>query len=760
MKRFLLTPLLALVACGAPPAGERSGPPPEDAVVVREEELDTERVSPLKRATNLFSSGDYVGARGALEELLSEEPEHTQALYLHARTLAFLGEYRGAKADCQAVLALQPDNALAFDLLASLHEHLGEHREAIAAYKRVSERVRSHAQETAGYLRLLGLPVPPGVVSHAPLVGMARCHLSLGEPTEALAALEQARSGVGTDPWVDYWRFVTYSRLKRPEAAETAGRTFLREAGAGFGPQRREVRRYLSQRAQTLSPELRAHMLDYVRAACRLRLPSQTPPEEAVLARSPERLLAFDDRPVFVTVITPNGGPRYFGRGRGKTLASALKGAVEDFKDDPGYRPLLAREAALRIAIGRDLTPAKLVREGGRLGVDPAWEASLHGLALRADGQEVYLLPGDPVIEDLIDLEEALEFACARAGLGKRAWQSAGQAVFRFEAEAFVSSRPGGGPVDLVGAEAQPRPEASLRSLRESLRRGVRFLTRLIQPEAGLPAGYSPTHNRLDSAGADAGTPAPASLAAHAAAIEALARLARRGDAGEGKILLAAAQHLLEHAAKDLAPADLPDATRAALLIALAGLPDTMRGKHQDLADTLARQLSAPPAASRQLAARALLVYSRATGAKRWAATADQLIGELDNLDPAKPRERELLLELARAGKTRATARLQGWAQRALQQQQDGTRRVRDLARVAQLLPANGAQSAALRQEVLRGSGELLALQLDDRHRWFCAAPGRAVGGFRADFGSSHLRPERTSECLLALADVLDLLAK
>ncbi|HBP17477.1 MAG TPA: hypothetical protein DEA08_06760, partial [Planctomycetes bacterium] len=173
MKRFLLTPLLALVACGAPPAGERSGPPPEDAVVVREEELDTERVSPLKRATNLFSSGDYVGARGALEELLSEEPEHTQALYLHARTLAFLGEYRGAKADCQAVLALQPDNALAFDLLASLHEHLGEHREAIAAYKRVSERVRSHAQETAGYLRLLGLPVPPGVVSHAPLVGMA-----------------------------------------------------------------------------------------------------------------------------------------------------------------------------------------------------------------------------------------------------------------------------------------------------------------------------------------------------------------------------------------------------------------------------------------------------------------------------------------------------------------------------------------------------------------------------------------------------------
>jgi tetratricopeptide (TPR) repeat protein len=771
----VLAPALLLVACSSGPRVEYSTPPPNTKVEDIEPEKD-DQSTPLARAKNLFGTNDFAGARRALEEALADDPDHHQALYLHARTLMALGEYRGAKADCLKVLEASPKNTLAVDLLASLYEHLGEHREAIGAYAKLSAQLANREQEVASYLRAQGLPVPRGVVSHAPLVGMARCHLYLGEAAQALAVLDRARAASSSsDAWVEYWRFVTLNRMQRATAAETAGRVFLRTAKSGFAPQQREVRRWLASKAQSLPADSRQLMIDYVRAACRLRLPRQTPPEDAVLERAPERLIAFDDRPVFVTLIPPQGKPRFFGRGRGRSLAGALKGALESLQEDPRYRPLLVRGAAIRIDVGRELQPAKFERTKRSLGLTPRYEVGHHGVGLRTDGKEVYLLPADPSVEDLEGLEAAMEFACARAGVGRHAWQSAG-AIYRFETEAFLSASPGAAPQTLVGVETSQRPEPTLRALRKSLDAGARFLTRLIQPKAGLPRGYSAPRNVVDRLGGDGRQVLPANVHAHAAAILAFRRLATyRGPHAQGaeglgasssKVLDAACDHLLGHGiGADLDVLSLSASERAHLLEALSALPNRLQKRCAKLAESLASALRQPPQTSRLAAARALLAHHAATGDARWEATAWSLVGSPANLNPNQPDARSLLVLLAaqqgKAAKS-AQARLVAWAQSALSDGEATTPgRTRALVAAARLADARqDPQAKAIRAHVVNAASDLLALQLAEQHRWLCAAPNRALGGFRDDLGSSHLRPRRTAECLLAIADCFAYLSR
>src|SRR5690606_22087867 len=138
------------------------------------------------------------------------------------------------------------------------------------------------------------------------------------------------RSRANVDPWVEYLAYQAYKRLARWTEAEQAARVYL--GATSEAPQHAErsgeVRGWPASRRSPLEHEAERIMIDYVRSACRLRLPSEAPAEEAVLAAGPERLFAFDDRPLFVTLFPPGKAQRFFGHGRGRSLAAALKGAV------------------------------------------------------------------------------------------------------------------------------------------------------------------------------------------------------------------------------------------------------------------------------------------------------------------------------------------------------------------------------------------------------------------------------------------------
>src|SRR5690606_31056160 len=112
-----------------------------------------------------------------------------------------------------------------------------------------------------------------------------------------------------------YLAYQAYKRLERWDEAERAARVYLGEVAEAPQHAERsvEVRRWLGSRRSPLEPETERAMVDYVRSACRLRLPSEAPAEEAVLAAGPERLFAFDDRPVFVTLFVPASSKRFFG---------------------------------------------------------------------------------------------------------------------------------------------------------------------------------------------------------------------------------------------------------------------------------------------------------------------------------------------------------------------------------------------------------------------------------------------------------------
>jgi tetratricopeptide repeat protein len=755
-----------LLACKGPPSGEV---PPGGVRTAEEVESEEQATPPLTRAKNLFAGGDLTGARAAIEEVLREDEDHAQARYLHARVLTGMGEYRGARADLLRVVEGQPRNALALDLLASLEEQLGDYQAALARYRQVNSSLRAEEAERAAELSQQGLPSPKGVTSVAPLIGMARCHLVLGEADQALRVLDQAKAAANADPAVDYWRFVVLDRLEQSRAAEGAARNFLRLTAGQSGAlaQHREIRRWLSKNSQTLPQPIRAVMVDYLRAAIRLRLPGETTlVEDTVLSKAPARLLVFDDRPVFVTLLPQGGKKRFLGVGRGRSLAGALKGAMTTIQEDSTWTRIAVRDCAIRVEIGRELAPARFAQVDGQLTLTPPLAPGHHGVGLRAGGREVYLLPCDFPHEDLTSLEEGLELACKRAGVHERAWQGAGDAVFRFETEAFFSPRPGAQPQPLVAGEPGPAPDPTLRTLQRSLDRGVRFLNRhlVVELTQAPKAGQKPSKKSKGPQGGEfpqAYLPVQGLVSRARASDVEVGRICQASlalaEEGRARVLLGATQLVLDRALGLSSPRDLaqlePEA-QAALLEALSDAPPELRKRYAGQARALARALRSPPRGAKVEAAAALLAWASATG--KPATAGEALVGDLANLDPKEARVRRLLLALIASGgasSEKAAARLLAWAQERIQAREAATPSdLQALARAAQIAEARQhPQRVAFRTWTLEAAGALLALQIDDRHASFCKAPDQAMGGFRDDLVRMRLPLGHSAECLSAL---------
>ncbi|RMG11310.1 MAG: hypothetical protein D6731_15740, partial [Planctomycetota bacterium] len=305
MTAMLLRPRLRrfpalFVGCALWSVGCAVSPPAEGPAAEKPQ-------TPLERAEAALRAEDLARARDALREHLDGSPDDAKSRYLLAKTLAGLGELRAARREVRRSLADDPESPLAWDLLGSLEERLGEHHAAIEAYREVQQRS----------------------TSLSPTLAIARCQLYLGRPEAALVTLRALRGGKVESPWTEYFTYEALRRLDRADDAEIAARAYLERAAgrpehaATVGP----VRRWLESHRASLPAPARQAMVDAVRAACRLRLPGSESPEDTVLVRAPERLYAFDDRPVFLTLYAR--GRRFFGRGRGKSLAAALKGALE-----------------------------------------------------------------------------------------------------------------------------------------------------------------------------------------------------------------------------------------------------------------------------------------------------------------------------------------------------------------------------------------------------------------------------------------------
>lgn len=725
--------LLVLVGC--------KGPEPEP----KDEE------TPLAKATRALEGGDAVGARKALEQILSEDDDDLRARYLLARALATLGELRGAKANLLPILEERPADALALSLLAAVHETLGEHHQALACYARLQSQVPE---------------------SLDPLRGVVRCQLLLGQPEQALATIAAGRGRPTEDPWLDYLEWQAMRRLGRLEGADMAARRFLEASvqapelkGAAS-----DVKFWVAERAHLLDSASRQLMIDYVRAACRLRLPDSVGPEEALLADVPARMVAFDDRPVFVTVSVPGTKTRFRGRGRGKSLLAALKGAVAAVQERPGYTALQVREAAVLIDVGHALEPVKLRQGTHGLEADPPLVRGRHGLILRADGREIQSLPSDGLVRGLPDLRAMLEDAALEGGLAADAWQSSTQSVFRFRTESFLSPTPGAAPISLIDGEPQPLPEPYPRELTAALVSGARFATGLLLVDGGCAASYQASRDETarvgpTQPGQPEAAPLEASPADEARLALTLVQLHRRS---EDPVLLAAARHVTDRVVARMLAGGATDTEAAAwLLLALDEVAATKGGEqHAPTArrdELAAALLRVEDPAARGPARLALLGHARATGEARWREAARALPLPPGD-DPLAAAEELLALEQLNASERAALLAWAGerLASREKERELPVERRARTLtalagaARVAR--DARDPLFPDLRQAVQSLAGELLALQLGERHRALFPAPNRALGGFRARMDDSTLSPRPTAECLLGLAAALDVL--
>jgi tetratricopeptide (TPR) repeat protein len=693
-----------------------------------------EDIEPLERAQKLLNSGEIPAARHALAEHLDDNPDDSRTRYLLAKTLANLGELRGARAECTRIVDEEPDSPLVWDLLANVQEQLGEHRLALEAYYELAQRTDSHA----------------------PILAIARCQLYLGHPEAALTTLEAARSAKKKNPWAEFFTYQALKRMGRSGDAEEAARTYLNLATGdkAHADYVSRVRKWLETRGSGLDARVQQTLVDYVRAACRLRLPDAEPPEESVLEKAPERVFSFDDRPAFVTLFCKGSGLRFRGRGRGRTLAAAIKGAVEALHQNPGFTPIKVRGAGLRIDIGRDLEPIELRQDRGRLVASPVIQRGRHGIAFRADGREAFCLPGDPITDDLEPhVEDLLDYACTQAGVSPTAWQSATSSVFRFETESFVSPTPGAAPQMLTFSEPSASPEPTIRTLGNARDTASRWLTRQLQPEGGLVAGYSPARDAMDTQG-DQGirTASPDASARAALALSAVY------SEGQSPVILAARDHVLRHLIPELGN-KASVASRAWALRALQIAPSADEALVK-LALDLTRGLK-NTSSDRMLVALALFADDPAHAKERGGGPAPLVADEGPGSDPTAI---EWLLALAQSGDANATRQTLDWAVRQLASvpPTNGPRHARWLASFAQAAGLaqrhKHATAPRLRAAVIDQARALLRLQLNDRHSFFCKEPSRALGAFRESTATSHLHPAMSSEAVLALIACRDLL--
>ncbi|MBI3723200.1 hypothetical protein HY251_04490, partial [bacterium] len=472
--------------------GNGAPPPPVSSAEKTPEDND-----PVSRADRLERDGKLDAAIAELEKALRDDSSNARARYRHAYYLEVKGELRGAALEYRRTLDLDSreiPNTICWMRLGGVHERLGEHRAALDDYlesikeeRRIEERIRRDPNKTGSG----SVPAYADVPRGSPLLfqNVARVCIFLGDAESALKALDQARARSPRDAITESLAVRAYQALKDEPAAVEAARRFLDAAGDDpvFADRARELRALVRGRAPALTPQEKAILVDYVRTALRPRMPGEVPEEGFFEQHASDKLLAHDDRAVFVTVIPRDPtAPRFRGRGKGRSLASGLAGAVAAIKDLKRFAPADCLRSAIRIDIARgELEPISLVPTEYApldepvvlaLAAKPPIEPGVHGVVLRVYDREVFCLPGDSVTEDLADVKAMLEFAARDAGLEARSWESASSRVFRFRTDSFVSASEGASPQDLVRGEPMPFPEATAETCSDAALLGALWL--------------------------------------------------------------------------------------------------------------------------------------------------------------------------------------------------------------------------------------------------------------------------------------------
>jgi len=188
-----------------------------------------------------YREGDYAEARDLLHRLLQIKEDHPEAHYTLGLTYARLGREGEAEKEFRRVVALAPENTRAHFNLASLYARAGRTKEAAEEqeiFRRLSDRMASdraaegkarelflsgdYAGALKEYDRLLELNPQSGRFQ----LGRGQCFLKMGEPDEAVAALEKARSLDPKLPDVHYHLAVLYQRRGEAENSERERRAF------------------------------------------------------------------------------------------------------------------------------------------------------------------------------------------------------------------------------------------------------------------------------------------------------------------------------------------------------------------------------------------------------------------------------------------------------------------------------------------------------------------------------------------------------
>lgn len=126
-----------------------------------------------RRAGELYSSGDYEGAKRLVEKALRYDPGLTDARLVMANSLARLGELAGSEEYALAVVRREPKNLAALRLLGSIRMGRGRYEEAADALQQAIA-----VSDQPAYDRYL----------------LAEVYLRMGKPD---AALDQARRAAG-----------------------------------------------------------------------------------------------------------------------------------------------------------------------------------------------------------------------------------------------------------------------------------------------------------------------------------------------------------------------------------------------------------------------------------------------------------------------------------------------------------------------------------------------------------------------------------
>jgi tetratricopeptide (TPR) repeat protein len=521
-SRTLFLTLLLVLGCTTTKPLEVQGPPPSPSVQAQidaRSEQDEEK-DPVVRANRLHLQGNLDGALTEIKKALNANPDDGRARYFYANFLLEKGELRGAATEFQRAIDLKSKDVpivICWTHLGEVRERLGEHPAALEAYLGAVQAEREIDQKIAADPKKsssINSAVPHG--SPEPWRNLARIYLFLGELDKSLDALAQARQRAPRDAFTESLAVRAFQRLGDEDHAIECARRFLEIAGDDpiFTERASELRELVRGKTPPLAlPERRA-LVDFVRAALRPKLPESEPDEDYFHQNPNARLLRVDDRAVFVTIITQDGSPRLRGRGRGKSLASAVAGAVATIKDSKTYNPVHTRGAAVRIDVERgELEPVELSASDARfeqqtdgeehvvvasLQAKPPVEPGMHGIALRVDERELFCLPGDPVTEDLPDLKAMLEFASKEGGLAANAWENATSRVFRFKTESFCSPAPGVAPIELVRGEPLPFPEATPAILLEAAGAGATWLAQdlVLEERPATSAGNGPGAKR------------------------------------------------------------------------------------------------------------------------------------------------------------------------------------------------------------------------------------------------------------------------